>query len=224
MWSSQEVSFDRAEGSLERIQMPAPPEQLAALVSANPQVARWAVEISARRAEAELAKAEAVPDLTTRAGIKYDRADDAGALVVGISLPLPVFDRRQGDLLAARLSANAAAERRRAAERRLEAVLSEAYARMAAGFDEALALRDIALPPAKEAFTITQQAFGNGDLALLDVLDAERTFVELRSAYLDALIDYHLAVTEIEGLLGRPLARLDTATDPEAIIEKGRQP
>jgi cobalt-zinc-cadmium efflux system outer membrane protein len=224
MWSSRETDFDVAEGSLDSLRTPPPPERLAALVSENPQVARWAVEISARRAEAELAKAEAIPDINARAGVKYDNADDAGALVLGISLPLPVFDQRQGDVLAARLSANAATEQRRAAERRVEAALSQAYTRMSTGFDEAVAIRDVALPPAREAFRLTHRTFEKGDLALIDVLDAERTLVELRSDYLDALIDYHLAVTEIEGLIGQPLTRIDAASIPESRNKEGEHP
>jgi cobalt-zinc-cadmium efflux system outer membrane protein len=213
MWSSQEPTFDEVQGGLERLQAPPPAHQLVALVNQNPQVARWAVEISARLAEAEQAQAGAVPDVTARAGVKYDRAEDAGALLVGISLPLPVFDRRQGAELAARLGATAAAERRREAERRVEAALSDAYARMAAGFDEAVAIRDLVLPPATEAFELTQQAFEEGDLALIDVLDAERTLVELHSTYFDALMEYHLAVTEIEGLIGRPLEQFSATSE-----------
>jgi cobalt-zinc-cadmium efflux system outer membrane protein len=224
MWSSREVSFDLAEGSLDDLETPPSAQRLAALVSQNPQVARWAVEVSARRAETGLAEAEAVPDLTARAGVKYDNAEGAGALVLGISLPIPVFDRRQGDVMAARLSANAAEEQRRAAERRVEAALSQAYARMAAGFDEAVAIREVALPPAREAFELTHRAFEKGDLALLDVLDAERTLVELRSDYLDALTDYHLAVIEIEGLIGHPLAGLGAPEDPQSPAETGEQP
>lgn len=177
-----------------------------ALVSGNPRVARRALEISARRAEAALARAEAAPDVTVRAGYKYDRADDAGALVAGISLPLAVVDRRQGDVRAARLG---------------EAALSEAYQRLAAGFDEAVALRDEALPPATEAFELTRRAFEQGDVALIGLLDAERTLVELRFAYLDALESHHLAAADMEGLIGRPLAGLDAAP---AAATNGKEP
>jgi cobalt-zinc-cadmium efflux system outer membrane protein len=223
-WSAQEATFDHAEGSLERVSLPPSPEQLVALVNRNPQVARWAVEISARRAQAELARAEAVPDVTARAGFKSDRGEDATGLVAGVSLPLTIFDRRQGDVRAARLGAVAAAERRRATEQRLDAMLSDAYARMAAGYDEAVAIRDTALPPATEAFDLIQQAFGKGDMALIDVIDAERTLVELRSAYLDALTDYHLALSEIEGLIGRPLVEVGSTGNSTASTQRPGPP
>jgi cobalt-zinc-cadmium efflux system outer membrane protein len=94
---------------------------------------------------------------------------------------------------------------------------------MAGGFDEAMAIRDIALPPANEAFKFTRRAFESGDLALIDVLDAERTLMELRTDYLAALTDYHLAVTEIEGLIGRPLADVGTHANPPSDNDAGEQ-
>ena len=77
--------------------------------------------------------------------------------------------------------------------------------------DEAVALRDIAIPPATEAFTVTRRAFEKGDLTFLDVLDAERTLVELRTQHLDALAAYHVTAAEIEGLVGQPLDQLTIA-------------
>lgn len=208
MWASNKPSFELAGGSLEQLQPPPSAERLVTLINQNPHVARWATEISARRAEAELAEAEAIPDLTGQLGLKHEAADDAIGLIVGISLPLPIFDRRQGDILAARLGQESAKERRREAEMRLESMLSEAYARLAGAYDEAVAIRDVALPPAQEAFDLTHRAFENGDLTFLDLLDAERTLVDLRMQYLDALAEYHRSIAEIEGLIGQSLDSL----------------
>ena len=208
-WGSREAAYGSLTGSLNN---PAPPpsaERLVALLNDNPAVARWATEISAHRAEAELARAEATPDLTGRLGYRYDDADDASGLVVGLSLPLPVFDRRQGDLLAARIGATSARERQREASLRLESMLSVAYAQLANAYDEATAIRDVALPPATEAFGVTRGAFENGDLSLIDLLDAQRTLFDLQTRLVDALIDYHHAAAEIESLIGRRLSDLE---------------
>jgi len=212
MWGSGEPGFESLAGALDDIEAPPPPDRLVDLLNENPSVARWATRISARRAEAELAKAEATPDLTGRLGYKHDNADDAGALVVGVSLPLPVFDRRRGDVLAARLGVKAARQRHREAELRLEAMLSSAYTQLANAYDRASAIRDVVLPPAIEAFDVTQRAFESGDLSLLDVLDAERTLVDLKEQHLEALASYHASVAEIEGLVGRPITQLATDT------------
>jgi cobalt-zinc-cadmium efflux system outer membrane protein len=212
MWGSPEPGFEEVTGAFEQLREPPAAERIVSLINQNPDVARWAVEISAHRAEAQLAEAEAVPDLTGRIGYRNDQGENASALVVGLSLPLPIFDRRQGDILAARLGVASARERRREAELRLEAMLSQAYTRLADAYDEASVIRDEALPPATEAFDVTRRAFETGDLAFIDMLDAQRTLVELRTGYLDALADYHAAAAEIEGLIGRPL---DTIAPPD---------
>ena len=209
IWGASEPTFAGLAGSLDHLTPPPAADQLVALINQSPAVARWATEISARRAEAKLAQAEAVPDLTGSIGVRDDRAEDAQALLVGISLPLPIFDRRQGDILAAQIGAASARQRQREAELRLESMLSEAYTRLVNAHDEATAIRDIALPPATEAFNVTRSAFETGDLTFLDVLDAERTLVELRRQYLDALAAYHETAAEIEGLIGRPLDRFE---------------
>ena len=213
-WGSSEPRFGKLTGSLTNLAPPPPAERLVALLNENPAVARWATEISARRAEVELARAEATPDVTGRFGFRYDDADDASGLVVGIALPLPVFDRRQGDMLAARLGVSSAEERRREASLRLESMLSVAYAQLANAYDEAAAIRDVALPPATEAFDVTRRAFENGDLSLIDLLDAQRTLFDLQTRHVDALIDYHQAAADIESLIGRRLSDLESHPKP----------
>lgn len=217
MWGASDPTFDEAAGSFEQLRQPPAADRIVALINQNPDVARWAVEISARRAEARLAEAQAVPDLTGRLGYRNDQGENANALVVGISLPLPIFDRQQGDILAARLGVASSRESRHEAELRLQTMLSQAYTRMADAHDEAAAIRDEALPPATEAFDVTRRAFETGDLAFIDVLDAQRTLVELRTGYLKALADYHAATAEIEGLIGQSLdaiARPDGSDPP----------
>ncbi len=213
-WESDAPRFGALNGVLSEITEPPAAARLVALLNDNPAVARWATEISVRRAEARLARADATPDVTGRLGYKHDRAEDAGALVVGVSLPLPIFDRRQGDVLAARLGVRSAEQRRREAELRLETMLSAAYAQLANAYDEATAIRDVALPPAREAFEVTRGAFENADLSLIDLLDAQRTLFDLQTRYVDALIAYHTAAAEIESLIGRRLSDLDEPQPP----------
>ena len=80
---------------------------------------------------AELARAEAVPDMTAGLGYRWFNETDDSALVAGVSIPLPVFDRRQGDVLAARFGVASARNQQRAVELRIEAAIASAYARLA---------------------------------------------------------------------------------------------
>lgn len=205
-WGGRQVTFDRAAGDLEQLADPPSPDMLVGLINQNPNVARWATEISERIAERRLAEAEATPDLTGGIGLKHHNEDDEVGLVIGVSLPLPVFDRRQGDILAARLGVASARQRQRDAELRIERMLSAAYADLAGSYDEAVAMRDSAIPAATRAYEATRQAFNEGELPFLDVLDAQRTLFELQQSYVEALASYHTAAAEIESLIGQPLS------------------
>lgn len=211
MWNQNQPTFDTVVGDFEQIHPPPEPSTLANLINQNPHVAKWATQISTHRAEAALAKAQALPDVTGQLGVKRLNESDDTALVVSISLPLPLFDRHQGDILAARWGEAAARQRQRQAELRLAQQLSEAWTQLADAYDEATVLTEDALPPALEAFEVTRRAFELGDVAFIDVLDAERTLVELRRQRVAALANYHTAVAEIESLIGQPLHSLATS-------------
>ncbi len=208
MWDGDGSSFTNAVGDLDTIASPPPFDIMVALLADNPQVARWAAETAVRRAEADLARAEAIPDVTARIGVRRFREIDAEALSVGVSFPVPLFDRNQGREAAARRAEEAARARRRAAELRVEDELERAWVRLTDAHDEATALAESALPAAREAFEVTRRAFESGDVEFVDVLDVERTLVQIRRQRVAALQQYHEARAAIEGLIARPLDAL----------------
>lgn len=204
-WGSSSPAFESVKGNLGQMQSLPPVSAIADLIGQNPDVARWVTEIASRQAEVELARAEAVPDLTAGLGYRWFNESDDSALVAGVSIPLPVFDRRQGDILAGRFGVAAARNQQQAVELQVESSVATAYARLANAYDEALALRDTAIPPATEAYNDIRKAFDRGNLGFLDVLEAERTLIDLRQQYLDALAEYHGSAAELEGLIGQSL-------------------
>jgi cobalt-zinc-cadmium efflux system outer membrane protein len=210
-WGDGSPQFDAAVGDLDQLREVPKAEALASLINQNPDAARWAAEIASRQAEVELARAQAVPDLTASLGYRWFNESDDHALVAGVAIELPVLDDRQAEVLAARFGVAAAKNQRRAVELKLAATLSAAYAELVNAHDEATSLREQALPSADEAYDAIRQAFEQGNLGYLDVLDAERTLIDLRHQYLDALKAYHGAAAEIEGLIGQSLDTLSAA-------------
>lgn len=214
-WNARQVTFDRVVGDLDRLEPVPAPEAMAGEIGRNPAVARWATEISERIAQRRLAEAEAVPDLTARVGFKHHNDSDERAFVVGVSLPLPLFNHRQGDILAARRGEQAARRRQRDAELRIEAMLNSAYADLAAAHDEATALGQRAVPAAEEAFAATRRAFEEDKLSFTDVLDAQRTLFDIQRRRLDSLVAYHTAASELESLIGRQLGDLSNPSQEQ---------
>ena len=202
-WGNDTPGFTTAVGDLDHL-VPVPAAaDLSKYIEQHPDVARWTVEIASRQAEIELARAEAIPDLTGSLGYRWFKESDEGAWVAGLSIPLPLADRRQGEVLAARFGVGSSRNKAHAVRLRVGAALASSYSRIANAYEEAIALRDDAIPAATAAYNDIRQAFDRGNLGYLDVLDAERTLIDLQSRYLDALTGYHVAVAEIEALIGQ---------------------
>ena len=215
-WGNPNPRFESVAGELESIREIPTIQSLAELISQNPDIARWAVEITHRRAEVALAKAQGTPDVAVGIGARHFSETSDDAMVVGVSLPLPIFDRNQGGVLEARFNTAKAREQQRAAEVRVGAALGSAYQGLAAAYDEAVMLKQEVLPAAQASFDATNQAYRQGKLGYLDVLDAQRSFINMRIEYLESLSSYHNAVAEVEGLIGQSLQEVGHEAAPEA--------
>jgi cobalt-zinc-cadmium efflux system outer membrane protein len=204
-WGSTTPRFERLSGSLETTASIPSEEQLAARMQKNPDIARWAVETDARRAQVAVEQSKRIPDVTVSGGVRYIHETDDPAFVVGFSVPLQLFDRNQGGIREARTRLEQAEHERRAAEVRVGTALSEAYQNLVRAADEVQALQQDVLPATHKTFQAIQEGYRQGKFGFLDVLDAQRTLFETRGQFLEALTAYHQAVADIERLIGEGL-------------------
>lgn len=121
MWAVAAPRFSEAAGELEQIPVLPPYEQLAERARANPELARWDAEAARRRAGIDVERAKVVGDVTLSAGVRRFSQFDDHALVLGLSVPLPVFDRNRGGILEANRRLEKALDEQRAARSRLTA-------------------------------------------------------------------------------------------------------
>ncbi len=204
-WGSVSPGFDRAVGELARVQVPPPAEELADRLRHNPDLARWATELALRSAVIRLARADRVPDVTLFAGPKLLEGTDETAFTAGASIPLPLFDRNQGGILEARIRHAQARSLRRAAEVRVRIDLAAFHQALDAAYVEIRAIRDDVEPSARAAFQAAEEAFRQGKIGALELLDSQRTLFGVRRQYVEALAAYHQAVIAVERLIGSPL-------------------
>ncbi|MBE0615196.1 MAG: TolC family protein [Burkholderiales bacterium] len=205
LWANPNPSFEKAVGDLETTTALPPYEQLAQRVRDNPELARWSSEIARRQASVDSEKAKTVPDVTLTAGVtRFSQFDDR-AYIVGISVPLPLFNRNRGGILEASHRLDKASDESRVAEGRVLTELARTYERLAAIDHEIGTLRTTLLPGAQSAFDAAAKGYQLGKFGFLDVLDAQRTLFQIRTQNLRALADYQRGVSEIERLVGGPL-------------------
>lgn len=173
-----------------------------------PELASWGDRIRSSQAAVAQAKAERVPDITLSAGISRLEDDGTQAGLVGLSLPLPLFNRNAGNILAATHLARRMEYDRQAARLRAVTALTDAYSRLETAGAEAATIKAELLPSSQQAFDAAQRGYREGKFGYLDVLDAQRTLNETLSRQLEALADYHKAAADVERLTGIPLNTL----------------
>lgn len=206
LWGATAPGFDALRGDLAAgVTAPPPLAEIARRIDSNPDVARWVDELAARRAGLTAARAQRLPDPTLRLGGRHFSDTDDAALVFSVSLPIPVFDRNQGEILAAARDVEKARAEQRAARLAVRTALAGQHQNMVAAFEQAEALRTTTLPAAGAAFEGTREGYQKGLFQYLDVLDAQRTLYQLRTRQIESLVAYHQARAQMERLLGAPL-------------------
>ena len=206
-WGSQQEQFDQVKGDFSTIPVLPSVEALSERIAQNPHVARWAVEITQRRAKIEYEESRSISDIRIGVGVRHSNELDDVAAVFNISIPLPVFDRNQGGVNRADYELERAHQLKRAAEIRINTMLSKFYQKLTAAFEEIKALETELLPAAKQAYDDTHTAFTEGKVGYLQVLDAQRTLFDARNQRLEALVTYNDIAIEIEVLIGQPISK-----------------
>lgn len=207
-WGGATPDFGLVRGRLD----PLPPlpelEEIHTRIRQTPDLARWTDEIQRSDAAVTLARSQRIPDLEARLGYRrtgFSSKNHSNSLVLGFSIPLPLFDRNQGNIREAEYLVRKRGEERRAAEADLQADLYDAYQTALAAYRRASRLTESVLPQAGSVSERTREGYAQGKFGYLEVLDAERALFDLRTQYLDILLVYHGAVLRIERLTGMGL-------------------
>lgn len=205
-WGSLKPKFSSVVGNLDATPGLASLEALASKLAANPRLARFGTEIAQREATLAREKAAAIPDVTVQGGGRRHSEHDDTTAVIGFSLPLPLWNRNQGNIRAARARIEQAGAEETAAATALMTELTDAYEKVEQARDAIAILRANVLPGADEALKATSEGYEAGRFSYLDVLEARRTTGAARIQYLEAIADFHKTLHAVEALTADPRA------------------
>jgi len=164
----------------------------------HPAIAQAEAEV--RRAEAKV-KAEMalrLPQPSVRA--EYENQPDLGFFRFGVSIPMPLWNKRQGPIGEARAALNQA---KAAAEmRRLEigGSLERAYRLYEVASQQVASFEQGVLQGAEAAVAAAEAAFRFGERGIIEVLDAQRVLRSVRTDFLNAQFDRQAALIELQQL------------------------
>lgn len=166
--------------------------------------AMWAADRAIEAAEAALerVRAERRPDLIISAGVGYSEEGDQGIAQLGVGAEMPLWDRRQGDVMAARFELMQRRQEKMAVRNDLLARLAEELVGYQAARDQLVVLRDQIVPDAQRAFEQVEQAYRAGNATFIDLLDTQRTLMQSRRTLLELAGRASVARARIAGIAG----------------------
>jgi cobalt-zinc-cadmium efflux system outer membrane protein len=186
-------------------------EDLVLLRDAEPAMAPSDLIDPTESVDVKLADAEAVvaretvkrertgsaPDVTLQAGIR--RFEDSGdqAVIFGFSAPIPIIDRNQGNVAAARAEADAADARRRLALAESVRRTRDAQAALRASEARLAVLETRIVPQAEEALRLARLGYEAGKFPLLEVIDAQDALATAREDLIAARLDRARAIAAL---------------------------
>ena len=140
------------------------------------------------------------------AGVSGERSSD-GEWQIGpaVSLSLPLFDRRQGEL--ARIDAQSRATEERFADLAvaIRAEVRATRARLLAAREIAVHLRDTLVPLREKVVRLTQEQYNFMLVSAFQLLDAKQNQLATYRDYAESVRDYWLAHNELRRAIGGPL-------------------
>lgn len=165
------------------------------------------------RTKAELgiraARAARVPDLQLRGGLRNNREE--GDVPVGrpvgvegifdIGIEIPIFNRQQGAIKAARAEAERARIESERTDRSLQRRFAAAWAEYATARLKAAKYRNEMIPGARQAYQMYQRNFKAMQAEYMKMLAAQRSYFELWDEYYDTVEEGWRAAARLESLL-----------------------
>jgi len=155
-----------------------------------------------RAAQSQYALAKANGEVDVTGGLTYTHVSDQNSLGVTVSLPLPIFDRNQGEIARTRYAMSAAQETAYAASDTVITDVNSAYAAFSGNQEVVNLYTGGYLKQAKDSRDISEYAYHRGAASLLDFLDAERSYRTTQLAYRQALASYLIAVEQLKEAVG----------------------
>ena len=155
--------------------------------------------IVAAKSQIALAKANAKVDVTGTYNFTHVAGENTASIFANV--PLPVFDRNQGEIARTRYALTQAEEQERSAGDTVLSDVSNAYEAVRSN-DEVVRLYTSGyLQQAKDSREISEYAYKRGAASLLDYLDAARSYRATQLAYRQALASYMTAVEQLKQAL-----------------------
>jgi cobalt-zinc-cadmium efflux system outer membrane protein len=184
--------YQPLKGNLEDFQMKA--------IQNRPDLRAADQGVIAAKSQYELQRAIGKPDVTVQGN--YSHVNGSSAATFYGSIPLPIFNRNQGEITRTRFAITQAQEQDKAASGQVMTDVRDAYEGLRETAKVVQLFRSGYLDVAQKDRDISEYAYKRGATSLLDFLDAERSYRATQLAYRQALASYLLSIEQMKEAVG----------------------
>lgn len=132
----------------------------------------------------------------------YHRETGDESVTAGLSVPLPIWYRRQGEISAAMGAQRRAQAERERVQQELEQTITQHFQEARTAQEQIRVFEQGLLYQAKEALDIAQFSFRQGVASLLEVIDTQRVYRQTLLEYAQARADHSIALARLERAVG----------------------
>lgn len=170
------------------------------VVTIHPEIRSAQLGVEKARLKLRREQAQPIPNVTVGAGYVRQNQNQSDDWTIGVSVPIPVWNRNQGNIATAVAQVSEATQSVGKVENELSERVATAFREFYSARQRADRYRESILPRAKETYDLSFKAYQGGQFEYLRVLEAQRAVTQANLDYIRALADAWKAASAISGL------------------------
>ena len=177
----------------------------------NPALRAARVRADRARIVIRRARKEPIPNIDLSLSLRQNNVSSDDVTSVQLGVPLPLFDKNQGNIRSAHAALMEACNEVKRIELDLQDRLTIAFRRYSNARQQVERYRDRMVPRAERSLELVTNGYEQGQVEYLVLLTAQQTYVQVNLAYLDSLEALRNAAARIDsqmlsGSLGSPVS------------------
>ncbi len=206
-WGATTPEFSSVNGNLYDFGEPVKFDDLYTQVIQTPAIEIFASEARLQDAKLQLAKSQSRADVQWTVGLKHFEESGDAAFTMGLSVPLNIGTRNQGQIKSAMAERDAVAYQRSARLLELHNQLFNAYSQRQQYVAEHQVLKTHIIPDLEKSLVITRESYDRGRLKYQDWIAAQQELLSARKQRIEVASKALVNQTVIEQLIAKPLTQ-----------------
>ncbi len=171
------------------------------VLASHPEVNAARARMERARIAIVRAKREPIPNVDVSVSVRHIELTDSDVANVQVGVPIPVFDKNQGNIRSAEAEWVAATREAERVALALQDQFAVIFRRYANARQQVRRYGEKIIPKAERSLELVTQGYEKGQVEYLVLLTAQQTFFEVSLSHLDAVRELRVASAILEGKL-----------------------